>query len=87
MHLLDESTILRVRLRLENHKLTEQNLGLVNEILIQRGLMLKTGAVVDATLIAAPSSTKNNATSTCRGIWCLTGSLASKSRVGQRCVC
>ena len=44
---------------MEKHKLTEQILGVVNEILIQRGLLLKTGTVVDATLIAAPSSTKN----------------------------
>jgi IS5 family transposase len=55
----DESTILRFRHRLEKHKLAEQILGVVNEILIQRGLLLKTGTVVDATLIAAPSSTKN----------------------------
>ena len=32
----------------------------VNAKLIDRGLMLKTGTVVDATLIAAPSSTKND---------------------------
>jgi IS5 family transposase len=31
----------------------------VNELLSQRGLLLKTGTVVDATLIAAPTSTKN----------------------------
>jgi IS5 family transposase len=31
----------------------------VNDILQAKGLMLKTGTVVDATLIAAPSSTKN----------------------------
>ena len=55
----DESTILRFRHRLEKHKLTEQILATVNEILTQRGLLLKTGTVVDATLIAAPTSTKN----------------------------
>lgn len=55
----DESTILRFRHRLEKHKLAEQILRVVNEILIERGLLLKTGTVVDATLIAAPSSTKN----------------------------
>ena len=55
----DESTILRFRHRLERHKLAEQILGVVNDILIERGLLLKTGTVVDATLIAAPSSTKN----------------------------
>jgi IS5 family transposase len=55
----DESTILRFRHRLEKRKLAEQILGVVNDILIGRGLLLKTGTVVDATLIAAPSSTKN----------------------------
>ena len=55
----DESTILRFRHRLEKYKLAEQILGVVNDILVQRGLLLKTGTVVDATLIAAPSSTKN----------------------------
>ena len=55
----DESTILRFRHRLEKHKLAEQILATVNDILIERGLLLKTGTVVDATLIAAPPSTKN----------------------------
>jgi IS5 family transposase len=55
----DESTILRFRHRLEEHKLAEQILASVNELLSQRGLLLKTGTVVDATLIAAPTSTKN----------------------------
>jgi IS5 family transposase len=55
----DESTILRFRHRFEKHKLAEQILGLVNELLTARGLLLKAGTVVDDTLIAAPSSTKN----------------------------
>ena len=55
----DESTILRFRHRLEKHKLAEQILGIVNDLLSQRGLLLKTGTVVDATLIPAPTSTKN----------------------------
>jgi len=55
----DESTILRFRHRLEKHKLAEQILSTVNALLEQRGLLLKAGTVVDATLIAAPSSTKN----------------------------
>ena len=55
----DESTILRFRHRLEKHKLAEQILGVVNDLLSQRGLLLKTGTVVDATLIPAPTSTKN----------------------------
>ena len=55
----DESTILRFRHRLEKNKLAEQILATVNAILIERGLLLKAGTVVDATLIAAPPSTKN----------------------------
>jgi transposase, IS5 family len=55
----DESTILRFRHRLEEHKLPEQILQVVNDLLSQRGLLLKAGTVVDATLIAAPTSTKN----------------------------
>ena len=55
----DESTILRFRHRLEKHKLAEQILATVNELLVQRGLLLKAGTAVDATLIAAPSLTKN----------------------------
>ena len=55
----DESTILRFRHRLEKHKLADQILATVNELLVQRGLLLKAGTAVDATLIAAPSSTKN----------------------------
>jgi len=55
----DESTILRFRHRLEKHKLADAILEEVNALLSQRGLLLKVGTVVDATLIAAPSSTKN----------------------------
>jgi len=55
----DESTILRFRHRLEKHKLAEKILATVSELLSQRGLLLKTGTVVNATLIAAPTSTKN----------------------------
>lgn len=55
----DESTILRFRHSLEKHKLAEQILRTVNDLLGARGLLLKNGTVVDATLIAAPSSTKN----------------------------
>ena len=55
----DESTILRFRHRLERHKLADQILATVNELLAAQGLLLKAGTAVDATLIAAPSSTKN----------------------------
>ena len=55
----DETTILRFRRLLEEHKLAPQILGVVNELLQGKGLMLRAGTVVDATLISAPSSTKN----------------------------
>ena len=56
----DESTILRFRHFLEAHQLAIQMLASVNAKLIDRGLMLKAGTVFDATLIAAPASTKNS---------------------------
>ena len=55
----DETTILRFRRLLEEHKLAPRILALVNELLGAKGLLLRAGTVVDATLIAAPSSTKN----------------------------
>lgn len=55
----DETTILRFRHLLEEHKLAAEMLRVVNDILQAKGLMMRTGTVVDATLIAAPSSTKN----------------------------
>jgi IS5 family transposase len=55
----DETTILRFRHLLEKHDLATDMLRVVNDILQARGLMLTKGTVVDATLIAAPSSTKN----------------------------
>jgi IS5 family transposase len=59
-HLPDESTILRFRHLLETHNLSIQILATVNATLTAKGLLLKQGTVVDATLIAAPSSTKNS---------------------------
>ncbi|URI05919.1 IS5 family transposase [Aquincola tertiaricarbonis] len=55
----DETTILRFRHLLEKHDLATDMLRVVNDILQAKGLMMKKGTVVDATLIAAPSSTKN----------------------------
>lgn len=56
----DETTILRFRHLLEKQQLAPQVLATINAGLAQQGLMLKTGTVVDATIIAAPSSTKNS---------------------------
>lgn len=55
----DESIILRFRHLLEENNLSIQLLATINATLAAKGLMLKSGTVVDATLIAAPSSTKN----------------------------
>ena len=55
----DETTILRFRHLLERHDLAPDMLRPVNDLLQAKGLMLRTGTAVDATLISAPSSTKN----------------------------
>jgi IS5 family transposase len=55
----DRVSILRFRHLLEEHDLSPKILQVINAKLSAHGLMLKTGTVVDATLIAAPSSTKN----------------------------
>lgn len=55
----DESTILQFRHLLEEHGLTEQIFKVINQTLSERGLFLKAGTIVDASLIAAPTSTKN----------------------------
>lgn len=55
----DETTILNFRHLLEHHGLARPLFDAINARLAQRGLFLKTGTIVDASLIAAPSSTKN----------------------------
>tara|TARA_B100000795_G_C22723808_1_gene408587 strand:+ start:65 stop:1027 length:963 start_codon:yes stop_codon:yes gene_type:complete len=60
-HLPDETTILRFRHLLEKHQLAASIFGEVQAVLLEHNLLLKQGSVVDATLIDAPSSTKNKA--------------------------
>ncbi|HET9863678.1 MAG TPA: IS5 family transposase [Steroidobacteraceae bacterium] len=55
----DESTILRFRHLLERHNLTEAIFTRVRTLLGQKRLLLKSGTIVDATIIEAPTSTKN----------------------------
>jgi IS5 family transposase len=55
----DETTILNFRRLLETHELAPAILRRVNAYLTRKGLMLKRGTIVDATIISAPSSTKN----------------------------
>lgn len=57
----DETTILNFRHLLERHHLTEKIFGAVLHLLEERRLLLKAGTIVDATIINAPSSTKNAA--------------------------
>ena len=55
----DETTILNFRRLLEKHSLAEDILKAINEHLAESGLKIQKGTIVDATIIHAPSSTKN----------------------------
>ena len=57
----DETTVCKFRHLLETHSLGGAMLETVNLHLESRGLRISTGTIVDATIIAAPSSTKNQA--------------------------
>jgi IS5 family transposase len=57
----DESTILRFRHLLEKHQLTAQIFAEIRTLLEEKRLLLRSGTIVDATIIAAPPSTKNAA--------------------------
>jgi transposase, IS5 family len=55
----DETTVCKFRHLLERHKLGKQLLARVNEYLRRQGIKISRGTIVDATIIGAPSSTKN----------------------------
>ncbi|NRA89272.1 MAG: IS5 family transposase [Rhizobiales bacterium] len=55
----DESTILKFRHLLEKHNLGIALFATINKHLVREGLSLKEGTIVDATIISAPTSTKN----------------------------
>src|SRR5215213_183279 len=57
----DATTLLKFRRLLEQHQLTRRLFEEVNAMLSERHLLLKEGTMVDATIIAAPPSTKNRA--------------------------
>jgi len=57
----DETTILAFRHLLEKHDLGDQIFEAVKAHLKANGMAMKQGTIIDATLIAAPSSTKNKA--------------------------
>ena len=55
----DATTVLRFRHWLEQHELTKALFDEVGTMLAERGLLMRQGTIVDATIIAAPPSTKN----------------------------
>jgi len=55
----DATTLLHFRHWLERHELTKVVFGEVAALLAERGLLMRQGTIVDATIIAAPPSTKN----------------------------
>lgn len=55
----DETSILNFRHLLEEHELTKAMFEKINMLMEGKGLLLRSGTIVDATIIAAPSSTKN----------------------------
>ena len=55
----DETTICKFRHLLEKQKLAKKSFATIQQYLDQRGLIVKSGPTVDATLISAPASTKN----------------------------
>ena len=55
----DATTLENFRHLLERHKLGEQLFATIGQLLLDAGLKLSNGTIVDATIIAAPSSTKN----------------------------
>ena len=55
----DETTVCKFRHLLEAHQLGEQILGQVNLHLQAQGVRITTGTIVDATILHAPTSTKN----------------------------
>ena len=57
----DESTILHFRHLLERHELGQGLFAEINGHLESQGLRMREGSIVDATIIEAPSSTKNQA--------------------------
>lgn len=56
----DETTVCKFRHRLEKHGLGKTIFKAVNTYLKENGLKVSTGTIVDATIISAPSSTKNS---------------------------
>jgi IS5 family transposase len=77
----DETTILAFRHLLERHDLGKQIFETVKAHLKDQGMSMKQGTIIDATLIAAPSSTKNKKGGWRPQQWCKSpGSQPRRSR-------
>jgi IS5 family transposase len=59
----DATTMMNFRHWLESHELSQALFAEVSAMLEERGLLMRQGTIVDATIIAAPSSTKNKSKS------------------------
>jgi len=77
----DETTILTFRHLLEKHDLGQQIFEVVKAHLKANGMAMKQGTIVDATLIAAPSSTFTRAEPECAG-----GTRTRRRREIRRCI-
>ena len=55
----DETTILKFRHMIERHALSEAIFADINNYLVEKGIQVSQGSMVDATIIQAASSTKN----------------------------
>jgi IS5 family transposase len=55
----DATTLLKFRRLLEKNELTQRMFVAINATLTEKGLLMRSGTIVDATIINAPSSTKN----------------------------
>ena len=59
LEIIDEITLCNFRHLLEEHGLNKLFFDAINRVMVETGHMMKGGAIVDATIIDAPSSTKN----------------------------
>ena len=55
----DATTLLKFRHLLEEHDLNKAFFEAINQVMVETGHMMKGGTIVDATILNAPSSTKN----------------------------
>ena len=80
----DATTLLHFRRLLEEHDLTRAIFEAIKGHLADQGLLLREGTIVDATIIAAPPSTKNRAQAHYRGLAKNTAQLFSRFALANR---